>query len=61
VAPHAYLTPSRPPHRLWAEHTISQPVGYLECYIVWDGNEARGPRQCEKPPAGTIEPKDTAS
>ncbi len=34
LVPREYLTPCRPAHRLWAEHTISQPIGYLERYLV---------------------------
>lgn len=29
--------PSSPPHALWLENTIAQPVGYLECYILAEG------------------------
>ena len=47
--------PSSPPHTLWSENTIAQPVGYLECYVLTAhpseeglagaaGNEASAPR-----------------
>lgn len=34
LVPREYVTPCRPAHPLWAEHTISQPIGYLERYLV---------------------------
>lgn len=36
--------PSIPPHALWLENTIAQPVGYLECYVLAPGTapEDRG-------------------
>ncbi|MCX7599009.1 MAG: hypothetical protein N2512_09110 [Armatimonadetes bacterium] len=36
--------PSSPPHALWLENTIAQPVGYLECYVLASGatQENRG-------------------
>lgn len=37
-----YATPSLKPHPLWAEHTIAQPIGYLECYVVSDARPHSG-------------------
>jgi hypothetical protein len=34
--------PSRPAHRLWADYTMAQPIGYLECYALGDAG-AEGP------------------
>ncbi|MGD9520231.1 MAG: hypothetical protein AB7W28_12055 [Armatimonadota bacterium] len=47
VAPAVYVTPSRPPHPMWTEHTMSQPIGYLECYLLAEDSQGAGSLACK--------------